>query len=101
MNQGAIPRHSVFNQGDSSSGSPGPDFLRSLGDVGMYKVYFAECLDQELNDPCKRLGSSSSASSDSSNLNNVISAKARRLADLFRPPFDIMFRGGFEEVCAN
>lgn len=23
-------RHSIFNQGDSSSGSPGPEFLRHL-----------------------------------------------------------------------
>ncbi|ORZ14100.1 hypothetical protein BCR42DRAFT_418046 [Absidia repens] len=28
------------------------------------------------------------------------SARAKRLADLFRPPFDIMFRGGFEEARA-
>lgn len=27
-----------------------------------------------------------------------MSAKARRLADLFRPPFDIMYKGAFEEV---
>lgn len=27
-----------------------------------------------------------------------LTAKAKRLADLFRPPFDIMFKGGFEEV---
>lgn len=28
-------------------------------------------------------------------------SKAKRLADLFRPPFDIMFHGNFEQVCIN
>lgn len=30
-----------------------------------------------------------------------MSAKAKRLADLFRPPFDIMFKGGFEAARAT
>ncbi len=31
-------------------------------------------------------------------LNSPASAKTKRLADLFRPPFDIMFHGDFEEA---
>ncbi|ORY93425.1 hypothetical protein BCR43DRAFT_377107 [Syncephalastrum racemosum] len=65
-------RHSIFNQGDSSSGSPGPDFMRNLQTLPP-----------------------TSGESESS-----VSAKARRLADLFRPPFDIMYKGAFEEARA-
>ncbi|KAI9250240.1 hypothetical protein BDA99DRAFT_523251 [Phascolomyces articulosus] len=64
-------RRSVFNQGDSSSGSPGPDFIRNLGQ----------------------------GSSGGNGFGGVVSsAKAKRLADLFRPPFDIMYSGGFEQA---
>jgi hypothetical protein len=36
--------------------------------------------------------------SPSETANSSSHSKARRLADLFRPPFDIMFRGSFEQV---
>lgn len=42
--------------------------------------------------------SHSSAGSASGSVDTPPSSKARRLADLFRPPFDIMYRGSFEEV---
>ncbi|ORZ19393.1 hypothetical protein BCR42DRAFT_409693 [Absidia repens] len=49
--------------------------------------------------------SSSSSSNDDSNAPSpatvAATAKAKRLADLFRPPFDIMFRGGFEDARAS
>lgn len=44
------------------------------------------------------LGSSSSTIAGNFEDTSQITAKAKRLADLFRPPFDIMFKGGFEEV---
>lgn len=55
-------RPSVFNQGDSTTGSASE--FRSEGGSDSFEN----------------------------------SAKARRLADLFRPPFDIMHKGSFEEV---
>ncbi|KAF7721307.1 hypothetical protein EC973_004949 [Apophysomyces ossiformis] len=69
---------SVFNQGDSSSASPGLDYIRGLG-----------------ADPSTAAGRPSS--SVRSPTEAAASAKAKRLADLFRPPFDIMFVGTFEE----
>lgn len=42
--------------------------------------------------------SQSSTGSVAGSADSPTSAKARRLADLFRPPFDIMYRGSFEEV---
>ncbi|KAI8977203.1 hypothetical protein BDF20DRAFT_873538 [Mycotypha africana] len=66
-------RPSVFNQGDSATGSVA-DFVSRL----------------------QADGQSSSSSPDT--FGSPTTAKARRLADLFRPPFDIMFRGSFEEA---
>ncbi|KAI8393388.1 uncharacterized protein BYT42DRAFT_541665 [Radiomyces spectabilis] len=65
------PPRSVFNQGDSSTSPRDPLAGRSTS--------FA---------PVNPTGSP------------AVSAKTRRLADLFRPPFDIMFEGGFEEARA-
>jgi thioredoxin-related protein len=70
-------RPSVFNQGDSTTGSV-TDFLSRLqSDI---------------------TPSHSSAGSASGSVDTPPSSKARRLADLFRPPFDIMYRGSFEEA---
>ncbi|GAA5812525.1 hypothetical protein MFLAVUS_005981 [Mucor flavus] len=69
-------RPSVFNQGDSATGSV-TDFLNRLSHENDFHS-----------------GSSSPAES----LGSPASAKAKRLADLFRPPFDIMYRGNFEEA---
>ncbi|KAL9540332.1 hypothetical protein MBANPS3_009745 [Mucor bainieri] len=71
-----VSRPSVFNQGDSATGSV-TDFLSRL----------------QADVPNR-----SSSGSPSESLGSPASAKARRLADLFRPPFDIMFRGTFEEA---
>ncbi|CAO0799282.1 unnamed protein product [Mucor circinelloides] len=71
-----VSRPSVFNQGDSATGSV-TDFLSRLQ-----------------SDVPNR----SSSGSPSESLGSPASAKARRLADLFRPPFDMMFRGTFEEA---
>ncbi|KAI7857442.1 hypothetical protein BDC45DRAFT_501187 [Circinella umbellata] len=70
-------RRSVFNQGDSSSGSPGPDFIRNLD---------------------RNIATGQIPSGGNGFGGVVSSAKAKRLADLFRPPFDIMYSGGFEEA---
>ncbi|KAI8334286.1 thioredoxin-like protein [Chlamydoabsidia padenii] len=43
-------------------------------------------------------GDSSSSATTNHQPTDDATAKAKRLADLFRPPFDIMFRGGFEEA---
>ncbi|KAJ8662049.1 hypothetical protein O0I10_002381 [Lichtheimia ornata] len=83
-------RHSIFNQGDSSSGSPGPEFLRHLTQPPVAAAAAAAAA-----------GGSSSSSSSSPNGTSPMSAKAKRLADLFRPPFDIMFKGGFEAARAT
>ncbi|KAI9311591.1 hypothetical protein BX666DRAFT_1996662 [Dichotomocladium elegans] len=61
---------SVFNQGDSSSGGPDPAFLQ-------------------------RIASGSGSTTDYA---MTVDAKIKRLADLFRPPFDIMYKGGFEDA---
>ncbi|KAI7905641.1 uncharacterized protein BX663DRAFT_500450 [Cokeromyces recurvatus] len=72
-----ISRPSVFNQGDSTTGSV-TDFLNRLQP-----------------DEYSR---SISGSPSESIISSPSTAKAKRLADLFRPPFDIMFRGSFEEA---
>ncbi|KAG2198265.1 hypothetical protein INT47_004349 [Mucor saturninus] len=69
-------RPSVFNQGDSATGSVS-DFLSRLNYEG---------------------NSGSGSSSPIESLGSPATAKAKRLADLFRPPFDIMYRGNFEEA---
>ncbi|KAI9491662.1 hypothetical protein BDB00DRAFT_475021 [Zychaea mexicana] len=74
--EAAPARRSVFNQGDSSSGSPGPDFIRNL--------------DRNI--------APGQGSGGENGFGAVSSAKAKRLADLFRPPFDLMYSGGFEEA---
>ncbi|KAG2178326.1 hypothetical protein INT44_001476 [Umbelopsis vinacea] len=72
-----ISRHPVFNQGDSSSyAPPAPEAFRNF-------VTEMESLQGGR--------SQSPASSD----------KTKRLADLFRPPFDIMYQGDFENVSAR
>ncbi|KAL0076260.1 hypothetical protein J3Q64DRAFT_1647859 [Phycomyces blakesleeanus] len=64
----------VFNQGDSSSSTnPTPDFFTAFP-------------------------TSDQTTAGHHAVDSAATAKAKRLADLFRPPFDIMFRGGFEEV---
>ncbi|KAI8578146.1 hypothetical protein K450DRAFT_248333 [Umbelopsis ramanniana AG] len=69
-----ISRHPVFNQGDSSSyAPPAPEAFRNF-------VTEMESLQGGR--------SQSPASSD----------KTKRLADLFRPPFDIMYQGDFENA---
>ncbi|KAI8881469.1 hypothetical protein K501DRAFT_222983 [Backusella circina FSU 941] len=73
-------RSSIFNQGDSTSGSVA-DFMSRLH-----------------QQPTPSGGSSLSGSPDLGNSNSSPSSKAKRLADLFRPPFDIMFHGTFEEA---
>ncbi|KAI8146242.1 hypothetical protein BJV82DRAFT_409991 [Fennellomyces sp. T-0311] len=72
--EAAMIHRSVFNQGDSSSGSPGPDFANALD---------------------RRQGAGNGAAGVAS------TPRTRRLADLYRPPFDIMFSGGFEEARAS
>ncbi|KAG0752192.1 hypothetical protein G6F26_012962 [Rhizopus arrhizus] len=71
-----ISRPSVFNQGDSTTGSVANIF---------------ETTEDEAHIPAGDSFSGSAAGSSNS--------KAKRLADLFRPPFDIMFHGNFEQVC--
>ncbi|KAL0074327.1 putative UBX domain protein [Phycomyces blakesleeanus] len=68
---------SVFNQGDSSSSTnPTPDFFTAFP-------------------------TSDQTTAGHHAVDSAATAKAKRLADLFRPPFDIMFRGGFEEARDN
>lgn len=70
-------RPSVFNQGDSTTGSVSDFLSRLQSDVDDYP---------------------SSRSSRSPTSSSPASSKTKRLADLFRPPFDIMFHGDFEEA---
>ncbi|CEG66739.1 hypothetical protein RMATCC62417_03265 [Rhizopus microsporus] len=70
-----ISRPSIFNQGDSTTGS-----IVNVFDIA------------EDDDHSPRSVSPSETANSSSH------SKARRLADLFRPPFDIMFRGSFEQA---
>ncbi|EIE80697.1 hypothetical protein RO3G_05402 [Rhizopus delemar RA 99-880] len=70
-----ISRPSVFNQGDSTTGSVANIF---------------ETTEDEAHIPAGDSFSGSVAGSSNS--------KAKRLADLFRPPFDIMFHGNFEQT---
>ncbi|KAI8097877.1 thioredoxin-like protein [Gilbertella persicaria] len=67
-------RPSIFNQGDSTTGSM-PDFFERLNPEGP-----------------------SRSSTGSPEGVSPVTSKAKRLADLFRPPFDIMFKGNFEEA---
>ncbi|KAI8327263.1 thioredoxin-like protein [Blakeslea trispora] len=68
-------RPSVFNQGDSATGSVSGFFDRYEPEVAP-----------------------SRSSTGSPEGVSPMTSKAKRLADLFRPPFDIMFRGNFEEA---
>ncbi|CAO3656767.1 unnamed protein product [Mucor hiemalis] len=70
-------RPSVFNQGDSTTGSVSDFLSRLQSDVDEYP---------------------SSRSSRSPTSSSPASSKTKRLADLFRPPFDIMYHGDFEEA---
>ncbi|KAG0174540.1 hypothetical protein DFQ30_003958 [Apophysomyces sp. BC1015] len=79
---------SVFNQGDSSSASPGLDYIRGLG-AGADTNAAAGIDVEKYSRPSTSARSPTEAAA---------SAKAKRLADLFRPPFDIMFVGAFEEA---
>ncbi|KAI8100170.1 uncharacterized protein BX664DRAFT_323063 [Halteromyces radiatus] len=100
---------SVFNQGDSSSVRSPIDLLRgnissnnssSSGSVGPSAVHGGRRSDS--TSTSNSLSSSPSGYNDhsSSPSSTAATAKAKRLADLFRPPFDIMFRGGFEDARA-
>ncbi|KAG2185749.1 hypothetical protein INT43_002184 [Umbelopsis isabellina] len=66
-------RHPVFNQGDSSSNPIAPEAFRNF--------------ESEM-ESLQGGRSHSPATSD----------KTRRLADLFRPPFDMMYQGDFEHA---
>ncbi|CAO3642123.1 unnamed protein product [Cunninghamella echinulata] len=92
--QGNELRPSVFNQGDSSTVHPPMDFLRS----GLFNAGGASA--SGIGGGPTTSSSNSSTSSPSGNDGGASPAtnKTRRLADLFRPPFDIMYRGGFEEA---
>ncbi|CAO3678782.1 unnamed protein product [Rhizopus stolonifer] len=71
-------RASVFNQGDSTTGS-----IANIFDMTR----------EEVHSP-----SSSATDSFTEPVGSSSASKARRLADLFRPPFDIMFHGDFEQA---
>ncbi|CAO3591861.1 unnamed protein product [Absidia cylindrospora] len=78
----AAARPSVFNQGDSSG-------------VGVsYRPTLSSASSSSNNNDDNRSSAPSPATV-------AATAKAKRLADLFRPPFDIMFRGGFEDARAS
>ncbi|KAJ2957363.1 hypothetical protein NQZ79_g6883 [Umbelopsis isabellina] len=68
-----LSRHPVFNQGDSSSNPIAPEAFRNF--------------ESEM-ESLQGGRSQSPATSD----------KTRRLADLFRPPFDMMYQGDFEHA---
>ncbi|KAI9279383.1 hypothetical protein BY458DRAFT_488024 [Sporodiniella umbellata] len=72
-------RPSVFNQGDSTTGS-----ITNIFDATQ---------DEDEHRP-----SFSGASSFVEPTSTTSSSKVKRLADLFRPPFDIMFHGDFEQA---
>ncbi|KAI8643123.1 hypothetical protein BD408DRAFT_385980 [Parasitella parasitica] len=73
---GSGSRPSVFNQGDSATGSV-TDFLSRLN---------------------SEVTGRASSGPSTETLGSPATAKAKRLADLFRPPFDIMFCGNFENA---
>ncbi|GAB5590065.1 UBX domain protein Ubx2 [Umbelopsis nana] len=69
-----LQRHPVFNQGDSSSAPHAPEAFRN----------FASEME--------------SLQGGGRSQSPVTSDKTKRLADLFRPPFDIMYQGDFESA---
>ncbi|OBZ85639.1 UBX domain-containing protein 2 [Choanephora cucurbitarum] len=69
-----VARPSVFNQGDSATGSVS----------GFFDRFEPEASNRSPTDSPEGV--------------SPVTSKAKRLADLFRPPFDIMFRGNFEEA---
>ncbi|CEP14380.1 hypothetical protein [Parasitella parasitica] len=76
MRDTAGNRPSPFNQGDSATGSVA-EFLNRLNSSGP---------------------ESSSSGSSLEPFGSSATVKAKKLADLFRPPFDIMFCGNFEKA---
>jgi hypothetical protein len=83
-------RPSVFNQGDSSSLNADL-LLRGASSSASNTSSPSPSGSHTTNDGDSRTHSPTSIAA---------TAKAKRLADLFRPPFDIMFRGAFEEARA-
>lgn len=83
-------RPSVFNQGDSSSINADL-LLRGATSSASNTSSPSPSGSHTTNDGDSRTHSPTSIAA---------TAKAKRLADLFRPPFDIMFRGAFEEARA-
>jgi hypothetical protein len=92
-----LSRHPVFNQGDSTSNPIAPEAFRNFESEmeslqgkspAGYIAYIS--FTHQSHNALGTLGgrSQSPATSD----------KTRRLADLFRPPFDMMYQGDFEHV---
>ncbi|KAI8997236.1 hypothetical protein BDB01DRAFT_770364 [Pilobolus umbonatus] len=73
--QGSSSRPSVFNQGDSTTGIT--DFLNRISGEASTSGTGSRSPDTLANGPFDR---------------------GRKLAEIFRPPFDIMFCGNFEEA---
>ncbi|CAO3647741.1 unnamed protein product [Cunninghamella blakesleeana] len=86
-------RPSVFNQGDSSSIHSPLDFLRTGS-----SIVGSSSGTGNIGGVGSSSNSSTSSPSGTDRSASPATNKTRRLADLFSPPYDIMFHGSFEDA---